>query len=81
MHSITPCCNFVITGGEPFADIDKLCDMLDLIEHLDKIMSHKIYINTTLPASITDQDLINFNNKYRTFIDCINVSRNRYIWG
>ena len=81
MHNITPCCDFVITGGEPFADIDKLCDMLDLIEHLDTIMSHKIYINTTLPTSINDQNLINFNNKYRTLIDCINVSRNQYIWG
>lgn len=79
MHSITPCCDFVITGGEPFADMDKLCEILDLIKHLDTIMEHSVYINTTLPTTVGNQVLIDFSKKYRALINCINVSRNTYV--
>ena len=48
MDAITPYCDFVFTGGEPFADIAKLQTMLDQIP-----TTHKVYINTTLPVSET----------------------------
>lgn len=45
MDSITPKCDFVFTGGEPFADLDALQTMLDQIPP-----THRIFINTTLPT-------------------------------
>ena len=46
MDAITPKCDFVFTGGEPFADIEKLQLMLDEIP-----TTHRVFINTTLPVS------------------------------
>lgn len=72
MHSITPRCDFVFTGGEPFANLESLQIMMDKIPP-----SHKIYINTTLPVSPTqsEEDIIRFTEKNRKKITCINVSR------
>ena len=46
MDSITPYCDFVFTGGEPFANLKVFQKMLDCIP-----TTHKVYINTTLPVS------------------------------
>lgn len=72
MDEITPLCDFVFTGGEPFADLASLQVMLDAVPP-----THKIYINTTLPVSERQpedavMDLIERNMRK---ITCINVSR------
>ena len=45
MDAITPECDFVFTGGEPFAQLGDLQRMLDVIPG-----THKVYINTTFPV-------------------------------
>ena len=45
MDEITPRCDFVFTGGEPFANLKALQRMLDAIP-----ATHKVYINTTFPV-------------------------------
>lgn len=72
MDSITPYCDFVFTGGEPFADLKSLQMMLDKIP-----TTHKVYINTTLPVSEfqSEEDIIEFTRRNRDKITCINVSR------
>ena len=72
MDSITPSCDFVFTGGEPFADMESLQRMLDCIP-----VTHKVYINTTLPVfeTQTEDDIVAFTQRNRHKITCINVSR------
>lgn len=72
MDKITPYCDFVFTGGEPFANLGSLQKMLDKIPR-----THKVYINTTLPVSETqsEDDIVYFTRKNRSKITCINVSR------
>lgn len=72
MDAITPYCDFVFTGGEPFADLRVLQQMLDIIPP-----THKVYINTTLPVSAlqTEDDIIAFTARNKDKITCINVSR------
>lgn len=72
MDSITPNCDFVFTGGEPFADIEKLQIMLDEIP-----TTHRVFINTTLPVSetTTGDDILAFARSNQHKITCINVSR------
>ena len=72
MDAITPYCDFVFTGGEPFADLAVLQSMLDEIP-----ATHKVYINTTLPVSEfqTEEDILAFAEKNKHKITCINVSR------
>ncbi len=72
MDAITPTCDFVFTGGEPFADLQSLQVMLDAIPP-----THKVYINTTLPLlnGVTEDDIVAFAQKNRDKITCINVSR------
>ena len=47
MDEITPRCDFVFTGGEPFANLKALQRMLDAIP-----TTHKVYINTTFPVQV-----------------------------
>jgi len=72
MNAITPYCDFVFTGGEPFANLESLQRMLDKIPQ-----THKIYINTTLPVSKnqSEEDIIAFTQHNKDKITCINVSR------
>lgn len=72
MDAITPECDFVFTGGEPFADLDALQTMLDTIPR-----THKVYINTTLPLlnGVTEEDILAFAEQNRDKITCVNVSR------
>ena len=78
MDAITPECDFVFTGGEPFADLDALQKMLDCIP-----TTHKIYINTTLPVSErqSEDDIVAFTRRNSGKITCINISRHmqRYV--
>ena len=61
--------SFVLTGGEPFADLDILQKILDTISS-----KKQVYVNTTLPTNrYTENELANFINGSR--IDCINLSR------
>lgn len=72
MDEITPRCDFVFTGGEPFANRDALQEMIDHIPD-----THRIFINTTLPLfeGQTEHDLIAFTEKNQHKITCINCSR------
>lgn len=72
MDEITPYCDFVFTGGEPFANLESLQVMLDAVP-----TTHKVYINTTFPlfADRTEDDMINFVEKNKDKITCINISR------
>lgn len=78
MNAITPYCDFVFTGGEPFANLDSLQMMLDQIPS-----THKVYINTTLPVSesLSGDDIIAFTQRNKDKITCLNVSRHmqRYV--
>ncbi len=78
MDAITPYCDFVFTGGEPFANLDSLQLMLDTVP-----ATHKVYINTTLPVSDcpSEADIAAFTERNRDKITCINVSRHmqRYV--
>lgn len=78
MDSITPECDFVFTGGEPLADLKALQTMLDRIPK-----THHIYINTTLPVSEhqTAEEVLEFAERNKDKISCINVSRHmqRYV--
>jgi organic radical activating enzyme len=72
MSNITPNCDFVFTGGEPFANLETLQKMLDKVPS-----THRVFINTTLPVSQfqTEEDIIAFTEKNKNKITCINVSR------
>jgi len=72
MDSITPECDFVISGGEPFSDLKGLQTILDSIPS-----THKIFINTTFPAfnSKQEKEFPEFVAKNKNRITCINVSR------
>ena len=72
MDEITPKCDFVFTGGEPFANLDALQTMLDQIP-----TTHRVFINTTLPTlqGATEDDLVAFTEKNKDKITCINCSR------
>ena len=72
INDITPNCDFVISGGEPFANLSSLQKILDNL-----YSSHKIYINTTFPVQpeISDSKLIDFVKTNSNKITCINISR------
>ena len=72
MDEITPCCDFVFTGGEPLANLDSLQQMLDAISP-----THKVYINTTFPvqATTTIEEMLDFTRRNREKITCMNISR------
>ena len=72
MDEITPRCDFVFTGGEPFANLKALQRMLDAIP-----TTHKDYINTTFPVQpgCSAEEMIAFTERNRDKITCINISR------
>ena len=78
MDAITPECDFVFTGGEPFAQLGDLQRMLDAIPG-----THKVYINTTFPVQpgCSAEEMIDFTRRNADKITCINVSRHlqRYV--
>lgn len=72
MDEITPECDFVFTGGEPFANLESLQILLDQVP-----TTHKVYINTTFPvfADRTGDEMIEFVERNKEKITCINISR------
>lgn len=62
----------VLTGGEPFANLEILQKIIDKIA-IDK----KLFINTTLPFKSEEkrQEIKDFLNKNRNKITCLNISR------
>lgn len=87
MDEITPYCDFVLTGGEPLADLEQCQQLLDAIPN-----THKVFINTTLPLIGIKEDsgiseeidyykewrLAEFLNRNANKITGINVSRHLY---
>ena len=71
-HEITPKCDFVFTGGEPFSEPDALQVMMDCIPE-----DHRVFINTTLPVSdlFPAERIIAFTERNKDKITCINISR------
>ncbi len=72
MDAITPYCDFVFTGGEPFSNLNSLQVLLDHVPD-----THKVYINTTFPvfATQTSDDMLDFCENNKDKITCINISR------
>ena len=72
VDSITPECDVVFTGGEPFANLGSLQRMLDAVPK-----THKVYINTTFPVQpgCGSEEMLAFTEKNKDKITCINVSR------
>ena len=72
LDAVTPACDFVFTGGEPFANLDSLQRMLDAVP-----ASHHVYVNTTFPVQpgCSAEEMLAFTEKNRDKISCINVSR------
>lgn len=72
INDFTPNCDFVFTGGEPFANLNSLQKMIDALPN-----THKIYINTTFPIqpNITGEEMISFVKSNIKKISCINISR------
>ena len=72
VDSITPECDVVFTGGEPFANLGSLQRMLDAVPK-----THKVYINTTFPVQpgCSAEEMLAFTEKNKDKITCINVSR------
>lgn len=77
MSVLTPECDFVFTGGEPLAEPAILNDLLEEVHQ--KNTSHKVFINTSLPADTSNEiiPLYSFLNswKKRGLITGVNVSR------
>ena len=72
MDGITPECDFVFTGGEPFSNLESLQILLDQVP-----ATHKVYINTTFPvfADRTGDEMIEFVERNKDKITCMNISR------
>ncbi len=72
MDQITPYCDFVFTGGEPFSNLESLQKLLDQVP-----TTHKVYINTTFPVFVDQpgEDMIAFCERNKDKITCINISR------
>lgn len=78
LHSITPRCDFVFTGGEPLA---KPAVLQQMIDHVPE--GHRLFINTTLPVqkNVSEEELLTFLERNRHKISCLNISRHlvRYV--
>ena len=72
IHSVTPKCDFVFTGGEPLADLECLQTMLDAVP-----AGHRVFINTTLPVmhKYSEDQVVDFLNRNISKLTCVNVSR------
>lgn len=78
LHNITPRCDIVITGGEPFADVKKLKNILIKIWQLNKnsLRPHKVFINTTLPLiNGSYYPVLDVIREFKNTITGLNVSR------
>lgn len=73
MNVVTPNCDFVITGGEPLADLELFDRLVNLIRKMNAAGAHhKLFVNTTLPVKVED---IYKLNCYSDVITGFNISR------
>lgn len=84
LHKITPNCDIVITGGEPFADLEKLQRLILAVAWMNDINfgQHKLFINTTLPFDeYSKETILEFIDINKEYITGLNVSRhvNKYV--
>ena len=82
MHEITPSCDFVFTGGEPFASLKDLERLLETVREMNKknlalrVSPHQLFVNTTFPLEKNKlEDMIDIINKFKDTITGLNVSR------
>ena len=63
---------YMLTGGEPLANLEALQKMLDAIP-----TTHKVYINTTFPVQehTTLDEMVAFTERNKDKITCMNISR------
>lgn len=84
LHDITPSCDIVVTGGEPFADLGKLTQIVACVTMLNEenktkdLPPHKLFINTTLPGK--PEAILDFIYKFEQTITGLNVSRHVRPW-
>ena len=78
IDEITPNCDYVFSGGEPFANLESLKVLLNVVRDLNKNGSnHKLFINTTFPA-FTEEEQVNMIclcMAYNDVITGLNISR------
>lgn len=73
MNVVTPDCDFVITGGEPLADLELFDRLVSLIRKMNIAGAHhKLFVNTTLPIKTEDIPQL---NSYSDVITGFNISR------
>lgn len=78
LDSITPNCDYVFSGGEPFANFESLKVLLETVRKLnEKGSHHKLFINTTFPV-FNDEDIekaLEICESYKDVITGLNISR------
>ena len=73
MNVVTPNCDFVITGGEPLADLELFDRLVNLVRKMNTAGAHhKLFVNTTLP--VKEEDIPQLNS-YIDIITGFNISR------
>lgn len=73
MNVVTPNCDFVITGGEPLADLKLFDRLVNLVRKMNAAGAHhKLFVNTTLP--VKEEDIPQLNS-YLDVITGFNISR------
>ena len=78
LDSITPNCDYVFSGGEPFANFESLKVLLETVRKLnEKGSHHKLFINTTFPAFTPDEikKALEICESYKDVITGLNISR------
>ena len=73
MNVVSPNCDFVITGGEPLADLNLFDRIVSLVRKMNAAGAHhKLFVNTTLPVKV--EDIFQLNS-YADVITGFNISR------
>lgn len=73
MNVVTPDCDFVITGGEPLADLELFDRLVNLVRKMSAAGAHhKLFVNTTLPVKAENIPQL---NSYIGIITGFNISR------
>lgn len=73
MNVVSPNCDFVITGGEPLADLNLFDRIVSLVRKMNAAGAHhKLFVNTTLPVKV--EDIFRLNS-YADVITGFNISR------
>ena len=78
LDAITPNCDYVFSGGEPFANLESLVILLETVIRLNERGSnHKLFINTTFPAFTLEDinKMLSICKSYQDVITGLNISR------